>query len=579
MSNKAFKYYFQEELSKLHKLAGEFSREHPAIAPLLDATTADPDAQRLLEGVAFLTGLLQQKLDKEFPEVTYTLCNTLFPHYLRPIPALSIVEFTPKPSMREMIDIPAGTQLNATPIDGASCSFSTSTPLEIYPLQITQSQHLLESSKRGKLELDIEMLNTSLSTLKMQKLSFYLNDNYSNASNLFMLLEHYLEYISILLPDKQSFRVDRELLSCDGFDEECSLFPYPSQSFSGYRVLQEYFVLPQKFLFFTLNGLERLYQKSSAKEFKILFHFKPTPLELMPLSHNAIKLFCSPVSNIFDSQAEPILLTHTKEMMLIRPTLRYSKQHKIYDVQRVSSYTQGEHQPKSYSPFESFETRQEEKNIYQVHRKRSIVDNQEEIYLQLHYKEHLPQKKEVLSIDIACTNGSLPERLKLGEISLHSDNSPELTSFKNIIPCTMQIDANIDEHTLWQLISHLSINLMTLADMEAFKQMLTLYMFPHSRDKSRVARNKKKLDAIGSFSIESVDRVSRGYLLKGHRVLIDMRQDYFASLGDLYLFCTIILRFLASYTSINSFVALEVREEITGEVLRWKPLLGDKRLI
>ena len=579
MSNKAFKYYFQEELSKLHKLAGEFSKEHPAIAPLLDASTADPDAQRLLEGVAFLTGLLHQKLDKEFPEVTYTLCNTLFPHYLRPIPALSIVEFTPKPSMREMIDIPVDTQLNALPIDGASCTFGTSSPLQIYPLQITQSRHLLENVKTSKLELDIEMLNTSLTTLKMQTLGFYLNDSYSNASNIFMLLEHYLESISILLPDNQQLRLNKESLSCDGFDEKSSLFPYPSQAFTGYRVLQEYFVLPQKFFFFTLCGLEKLYQKSSAKIFKIVFHFKPAPLELMSLSQDAIKLFCSPVSNIFDSQAEPMVLTHKKEMMLIRPTLRYSKQHKIYDVQSVSSYTQGEHEAKEYFPFESFESTQEEKNIYQVHRKRSIVDDQEELYLQLHYKEQLPSKKEILSIKIACTNGSLPERLKLGEISQHSDDSPELTTFKNIIPCTMQIDADVDEHTLWQFISHLSINLMTLADMKAFKQMLALYMFPQNRDKSKVAKNQKRIDAIEDFTIGSVDRVSRGYLLRGHKVSIDIRQDYFASLGDLYLFCTIILRFLASYTSINSFITLEITEQITGEVLTWQPLLGDKRLI
>ena len=91
MNDKSFEKYFQNELSNVRTLAKEFSTEHPAVAPLLSANSSDPDAQRLLEGVAFLTGLLNKKLDDEFPEVIHGLMNILFPHYLRPIPALSIL--------------------------------------------------------------------------------------------------------------------------------------------------------------------------------------------------------------------------------------------------------------------------------------------------------------------------------------------------------------------------------------------------------------------------------------------------------------------------------------------------------
>jgi len=78
MNEKSFEGYFQNELSKIRELAKEFSIEHPAVAPLLNAHNADPDAQRLLEGVAFLTALLNQKLDDEFPEVIHGLMNILF---------------------------------------------------------------------------------------------------------------------------------------------------------------------------------------------------------------------------------------------------------------------------------------------------------------------------------------------------------------------------------------------------------------------------------------------------------------------------------------------------------------------
>jgi type VI secretion system protein ImpG len=73
--------------------------------------------------------------------------------------------------------------------------------------------------------------------------------------------------------------------------------------------------------------------------------------------------------------------------------------------------------------------------------------------------------------------------------------------------------------------------------------------------------------------------VSRGYLLKGHKITMGIRKDYFASLGDLYLFCSVIFRFLSSYASLNTFIELEVKEKITGESLKWKPMLGNKKLI
>ena len=93
--------YYQQELQKLRELARDFAKIHPAIAPMLSGTTSDPDVERLLEGVAFLTGLLHHKLDDEFPELIHGLIDIIFPHYLRPIPSTSIVMFTPKPSMME----------------------------------------------------------------------------------------------------------------------------------------------------------------------------------------------------------------------------------------------------------------------------------------------------------------------------------------------------------------------------------------------------------------------------------------------------------------------------------------------
>ena len=579
MNEKSFEKYFQNELGKLQGLAKEFSTTHPSVAPLLDAHNADPDAERLLEGVAFLTALLNQKLDNEFPEVIHELMNVLFPHYLRPIPAFSIVEFTPKVSLRERIKVSKGSIINATPIDNVSCSFSTSSEIDLYPLALLDTSYKRSfDDEKSQLTLDLEVQKTSLSSLKLESLDLYLSNNYSDASNIFMLLSHYLEKITIVF-NERSVNLPVSSLICKGFEKEHALFEYPKNAFSSYAILQEYFVLPQKFLFFKLEGLQRLQQYSNIRAFKIVFHFRPALVHVESLSKDAIKLFCTPVSNLFDETSEPIIVTHEKELLHVRPPLKYSDKYQVYDIKKVSGYIQGSSTQKEYFPFNSFEEENENKNIYQVHRKISIINAKEELYLQLHYNNEKKIKKEILSVDISCTNGELSERLQLGEISQGSDSSPELATFKNIIPCTMQIDAPVNENSLWQFVSHLSVNLLTLSDIKTFKEMLMLYIFPNNRDKSRVAKNRKHIDAIVAFDVNPIDLVKRGYLLKGHHVFMEVRQDYFASLGDLYLFCSVILRFLSSYASLNTFVTLEVKEKITGESLRWEPILGNKKLL
>lgn len=61
-----------------------WQRKTPS-GPLPAEKDADPDIERLLEGVAFLTGNLRQKIEDEFPELTHGLIKMLWPNYLRPL--------------------------------------------------------------------------------------------------------------------------------------------------------------------------------------------------------------------------------------------------------------------------------------------------------------------------------------------------------------------------------------------------------------------------------------------------------------------------------------------------------------
>src|SRR5262245_32670078 len=131
-----FNKYYQDELTYLRELGREFAAAYPNIGPML-AERGDPDVERLLEGMAFLTGKIRQKLDDELPEVIHSVAALLFPHYLRQVPATSVVEFTPLPNVvREKLVVPRGTEVGSVPVDGISCRFRTTQQVELLPLVI-----------------------------------------------------------------------------------------------------------------------------------------------------------------------------------------------------------------------------------------------------------------------------------------------------------------------------------------------------------------------------------------------------------------------------------------------------------
>ena len=116
---------YEQELANLRVLAKEFASAHPAVAPMLGQPSADPDVERLLEGVAFLTSILHQRLTDHFPEFVQEIAQVLFSQFLRPIPCATILSFSPKGKLTETVRIPRGTRAGSSPVDGTTCYFET----------------------------------------------------------------------------------------------------------------------------------------------------------------------------------------------------------------------------------------------------------------------------------------------------------------------------------------------------------------------------------------------------------------------------------------------------------------------
>lgn len=574
-----FNKYYQNELYKLRELAKEFSLAHPAAAPMLSSESVDPDVERLLEGTAFLTGHLQHKINDDFPEIIHGLMDIVYPHYLRPIPSISIVCFTPRPSLLESIRVPAGTFLSAREKNGLKCRFQTGLNLDVHPLKIVTAKSSTDA-KEYKMSITLALSGLTLSQWNPDKISFFLSGSYAKTSDIFACFTKYISRIKIV-PAKNptEYILPKDNFKTTGFDKENSLFSYPSQSFSGFSLLQEYFIFPQKFLFFELSGLKNWQNRSDGNIFDIVIEFDKPGFEFPTVTKDNFSLFCVPVMNNFPHEAEPILMDHTKEKIRIRPASATGSGYQIYSVDRVKGFIQGSVKPIEYYPMDHFSSDTKDKSFYKAVKSVSPITDSYEVYLSLAYsKDRTDFGRETLTIDLTCTNGSEPLALMPGDICEHTSNSPELLDFTNITAPTSNVEPPLEGDSLWRMLSHMSLNLLSIKDADSFKKLLQLYIFPESRDKGTVSANLKRIQGILDFKIENEDRLIKGMVVRGEKITLTVNKDAFASMGDVVIFGSVIDEFFSRYSSINAYVRLCLNEAISGESFTWMPRIGKKTL-
>jgi type VI secretion system protein ImpG len=576
-----FNHYFQQELDNLKELGTEFSKAHPAVAPMLSGHSSDPDVDRLLEGVAFLTALLRQKLDDEFPEIIHELVRLIWPHYLRPLPSASVVAFTPKPILKQALTIPAGTQLASKPVEGTACVFQTCYPVEVHPLKLLEASLVETSGQPPAIRMLLELSGLNLEDWQPQALRFYLAGDFQAASDLYLLLRRYLTRILISAEGNNSMvALTPESLKPVGFGPDEGIIPYPAHSFPGYRSIQEYFMLPEKFLFLDLVGWDQWQDRGKDYRFEIRFELNQIPAAPLRIKTGDFVLGATPVINIFPFDAEPIRLDHRRTEYRVRPSGKKDAHYQVYTVENVSGFVQGTAEERVYAPFELYNAARTEAPVYQIKTRNSPVRPGFDVYLSVAYPpESGPPVAETLSIELLCTNGFLPEEIRTGDIAVPTSSTPEQVEFKNLRPPTSNILPPLGTDLLWRLISHLSLNYASLSNTENLQTLLNLYLFKDPRKPEAFLANQKRVAGIQSINSRGSDRLVSGIMMRGRDIGLEAQHDHFASPGDLFLFGSILDHFLGCYASINTFTRLTLREITTGETYLWPARLGDHPLI
>jgi type VI secretion system protein ImpG len=577
-----FSKYYSRELRNLRNLSKEFSLAHPSLAPMLEGTSQDPDVERLLEGTAYIAGMLREKIDDEFPELTQSLFELTFPHYLRPLPSATVLSFTPKPNLMEKISVKKNSKIQSVKIDDENCIFSTTNDIDVFPAYISDVSTEKKPGQDIKLTVKIKLKNINLSGLKIKSFNLFINEAYDEASDIFFALQNHLKKAELTTensPSSSKYILDPEKIKPGGFDEKSSLIPYPEQAHKAYRILQEYFMLPEKFLFLEIQDFDAFAEDNENNEFEISFYIEKLNNFKADINKNSFLLFAVPGINLFDHDAAPVSVDHKQSEYKINPTGYKNNRYEIFSIEKVSGYTQGSASKKEYYSVFDSKKNNENAGTYSVKRRLSSVTNQQDIYISTGYAstDKMPDR-ETLSISLLCSSGDTAKMLQTGDICLDTSTSPELCTFRNITPPTSPLRPSVTRD-LWKYMSHLSLNLMNIMDENNLKELLSLYIFPESRDQKNVKKTEKKIESISGLKKENTNILYKGSVLRGQKIIISANSGNFASKGDFYIFGSVLNNFFSGYSAINSFTQLILQDDLTGEEFIWAPKPGEKQVL
>lgn len=601
---------YESELSFLRKLGTEFADKYPTVASHLALGpngSEDPHVERLVESFAFLAARIHLKLDDEFPQITEALLNVLYPHFLRPIPSMSVVEFNVDPEQGKLtttIRVPRGALLYSRPVDGIQCKFRTCYETVVAPVRVSQAKWRTPERLAVPLKAPDAMAACSIElscfpdvqfrALGLQSLRFYLSGDVTHT--LYELLFNNCFRILLRDPDDPNGRVI-ELppgsLRAIGFRDAEAILPFPRRSFTGYRILQEYFVFPEKFLFAELTNLNALASGAFGKRVEIVFLIsrferadRQQSLEV-GVSESTFKLGCTPIVNLFSQSAEPLLLEQTRFEHLIIPDARRRNVLEIFSIDDVRTSSPDRREITEYEPFYSSHHGRTSKHqrFWNATRRPSVRrdDPGTDVYISLvdTSGEAAKTGNDTLNVRCTCTNRDLPSRLPFGSESGDFDLEGG-AAVKRIISLRKPTDTlrpPIGKQIQWRLISHLSLNYLSLVEegRGALQEMLRLYNFTDSRALERQITGITDLRSRRHFArVASEHGIS---FARGIRVEMEFDEELFVGSG-VFLFASVLEYFLGLYASLNSFSQLVARTKQRKEVLReWRPRAGQKILL
>lgn len=618
MSNELYEYY-ERELEYLRRAGAEFGQRYPKVASRLGIEPTkcdDPHVERLLEGFAFLAARVHLRLDDDYPELCEALLNVVHPQYVRPVPSLTIVEFELDPEQGKQTagrSIPAGTALLSRPVRNVPCRFRTCYDTTLWPLTVGAAQWTspdrlrpaIRSSAASALRVELRCLpEVTFDALRVDSLRFFLSGSSPVVSMLYEALANNTISIWLRDPTAGSKRPPIELpasaLSPVGFGENDGLLPANSRSFLGYRLLTEYFTFPEKYHFFELSGLTAL-QDGGAKfgaalEIVVLF----SSFELADrrqaletgVTAQTFRLGCTPAVNLFELTSEPILLTQKRYEYVVVPDARRRLETEVFAVEDVLVQARQARTSLRVEPFYALRhgSAGGEPVPYWIARRRETPwrsDRATEVLLSFVDAGGQMRQPDSDSVTcgLTCFNSDLPSMLPFGDLTAAGGGDFTIEGggpFRRIgalVKPTSVVQPPLGRELLSRLVAHLSLNYLSLVDggADALREVLHLHCQLPTESNTRQISGILRVESRPTHA-----RLAKHFgmgIARGRRVEVEFDEERFAG-ASLFLFASVIERFLGMYASLNSFSQMTARStHRRGVVREWAPRSGWKTVL
>lgn len=617
--------YYNHELQHIRELAGEFAQEFPKIAGRLGLESfecADPYVERLLEGFAYMAARVQLKVDAEFPRFTQHLLEMVYPHYLAPTPSMTVVQLQPdlmEGSLNEGFLIPKATSLRSQIGKGeqTACEYRTAHDLTLWPLELIEAEYLSGAGAVANtgapsltgLKAGIRLRLKSTAGLKFNQLAL---DNLPlylrGVGELPMQIYEQLLANTIAVVVQPTHRpvawqqvIKHNPVLAVGFAEDQALLPYTPRSFQGYRLLQEYFAFPERFMFIELTQLQTALCQCDADTLDIIILLnRNNPQLVNSIDPSRFALFCTPAINVFPKRVDRVTLTQqTTEYHIVADRTR-PLDYEIYQIREVTGFGNTSEDKQEFLPFyqASASTHQQQRAYYSVMRVPRLLSSRQklhgprssyagnELYISLVDANEAPFRSELrqLGLDTLCTNRDLPLQLPvgIGKTDFSIQTGAPVNSIRCLSGPTKPRPSNAYKDSAWQLLSHLSLNYLSICDNSekdgalAFRSLLSLY------GENSDASFRKQIEGVLSIQSKPIVRRvnSAGPIVFGRGLEISVHVDEAAFEGSgVFLFGAVLAQFFAHYVSLNSFTETVLKTTDRGEVMRWPAKIGQRHIL
>jgi len=617
--------YYNRELQHVREMGAEFSREFPKIAGRLgmDSTeVADPYVERLLEGFAFLAARVQLKIDAEFPDFTQNLLELVYPDYLAPLPSMAVVQFEPameEGALADGLEVPRHTSLRSITGRGerTACEFRTAHDVSFWPIEVTEAKYYNSAGALATINVNrldnvragirLRLRTTgglAFSDLSMDKLMIFLK----GAGQVpYRLYEQLLGNTTAVLirpqGKKQSWSdyLPAASLRGAGFQSSESLLPPSRRSFEGYRYLREYFAFPERFLFAELSGLQQSISKCASTELEIIFLFNRRDTELENIiDRDNFALNCTPVINLFPKRADRIHLSGREHEYHVLPDRTRPMDFEVWSVGDVVGFGTSSDPEQEFHPFYAshdqtalgetafFTTRREPRRLSSRQRKKGARSSYigSETFVSVVDPNRAPYRSDVrqLGVTTMCTNRDLPLNMPLGkaQTDFTLDTGAPVESIRCVAGPTRPKPTFAGGDITWRLISHLSLNYLSLVDGDgddgahAIRSLLSLYADENDQAALRQIEGLRNIRTRAvNERIPTNGPIAFG---RGLEVTLTCEETAFEGIG-VFLMGNVLKEFFSKYVSVNSFTKTVLESTERGEVMRWTPKLGQVQIL